>query len=106
MIDHRKSFLHWFAWPAIFFCAAVSAFAFDSHDADSAFDSYNHNFYVVRNGHGFYKKTTSGGQSDFWMQSEEIEMVLDVFERTHKPAHLKIAVESIAGFTNHFTADW
>jgi predicted alpha-1,6-mannanase (GH76 family) len=98
--------LRWIALSIIFLVPGVSAFSFTSRDADSAFDAYNRAFYVVSNGFGFYKKDTSGGRSDFWMQAEEIEMILDACERTNSPAHRRMIVESINGFTNHFSPDW
>ena len=86
--------------------AAVSARAFDSRDADNAFSAYNFSFYVVTNGMGFYKATTNGTCSTFWMWAEEIEMIEDTYERTHSPATRQMIEQSIAGFAHVHGTNW
>lgn len=91
---------------ALVFFSAISALAFDSRDADTAFDAYNSRFYVVNNGLAHYKESTRGGRSSFWEQAEEIEMIEDAYERTHDPAIRLMIVESIAGFVDAHHAVW
>src|SRR3954466_8274339 len=64
--------------------------AFTAQDADTLFDAFNKSFYVVKNGKGYYKDDTTKGRNHFWTQAEEIEMILDTWERTHSPEHLKL----------------
>ncbi len=84
----------------------VPAFAFDAHDADAAFTAFNTNFYVVSHDLGHYKKNTDGGRSDFWTQAEQIEMIIDAYERTGDAPTKQMITESINGFTHHFGQDW
>ena len=80
--------------------------AFTANDAATAFAAYNKTFYVVENGKGFYKEDERKGRNHFWTQAEEIEMVLDVYERTQLPEHRKQVDELIAGFVDHFGTNW
>jgi predicted alpha-1,6-mannanase (GH76 family) len=75
-------------------------------NADSAFDAYVKAFYKEEDGSGWFMKNTDGGRADFWMQAEEIEMVLDVYERTKKPEHLALLTALIRGFTTKHGQTW
>lgn len=103
---NSSSSRRWLVFGAILLSAGIPASGFTSHDADAAFAAYNTSFYVVSNGFGYYKKNTDGGHADYWKQAEEIEMILDVYERTGSPDHRRMITESINGFTNNFGPDW
>jgi predicted alpha-1,6-mannanase (GH76 family) len=90
----------------LFFFCVLSAGAFTPGDADVAFDSFNAKFYVAGAGRGYYKKDTDGGRSTFWEQAEEIEMIEDAYARTGSAESRRMITASIAGFTDHFGADW
>lgn len=80
--------------------------SFGAEAADLAFAAYNKTFYVVESGRGYYREDTAGGRNHFWTQAEEIEMILDNWERTHSPDARTRVVESIAGFVDHFGTNW
>lgn len=95
----------WFAL-VIFFSVSLSVLAFDGRDADIAFHSFNTNFYVLKNGRAHYKQDTDGGASPFWVQAEQIEMIEDVYDRTHSEESKKMIAQSIAGFIKARGKDW
>jgi predicted alpha-1,6-mannanase (GH76 family) len=80
--------------------------SFTARDADTVFAAYNKAFYAVEDGKGYYKEDTSGGRNHFWTQAEEIEMILDVYERTRSSAHKSLINETINGFVDHFGTNW
>lgn len=80
--------------------------AFSTVDADAAFDAFNDAFYVLSNGKGYYKRDTTGGHADFWKSAEEIEMIVDAYERTGNPAHKAMIPQSIDGFMDYYGTDW
>jgi hypothetical protein len=72
--------------------------SFTPRDADTAFTAYNQAFYVVHEGKGYYKEDTTGGRNAFWTQAEEIEMILDTWERSRSPADKTLITQSMSGF--------
>src|SRR4051812_3066794 len=72
--------------------------AFTASDADAALVVFNKAFYVVENGKGYFKEDTNGDRNHFWTQAEEIEMLLDGWDRTQSPDLRRQIEESIAGF--------
>jgi predicted alpha-1,6-mannanase (GH76 family) len=80
--------------------------AFSASDADNVFNSYNNSFYVSSAGQGYYKMDTAGGRADFWRQSEEIEMIIDAYDRTGNSIYLGMISESLNGFLSYFGNDW
>ena len=63
-------------------CGALTARAFTAPDADAIFDAHTKAFYRVTNGVAWHAKSTDGGKADYWMQVEQLEMVLDAYECT------------------------
>jgi predicted alpha-1,6-mannanase (GH76 family) len=90
----------------VLWATTISVFAWDARDADVAFNAYNTNFYVVHDGLGHYKKDLAGGRSDFWTQAEQIEMIIDTYERTGNAHEKQMITESINGFVHHYGRDW
>ena len=57
-------------------------------DADTLIAAFNRAFYVRTNGIGYFSaSTTSHKPADFWKLAEEIEMVIDAWERSRNPAY-------------------
>ena len=91
---------------AVLLSFAVSVRAFDSRDADAAFAAYNANFFAVNNGFAYYKQTTDGGRTHFWVRAEQMEMLEDAYERTHNAAIREAITRTIAGFVDYHGTDW
>lgn len=85
---------------------ASSASAFTTNDADVAFNAFTKAYYVVSDGQGYYKDDSNGSRSAFWTQAEEIEMIIDAYERTGNPEWKKMINESIDGFIAYNGSDW
>lgn len=85
---------------------SVNTHAFSNADADNIFNSYNNAFYVSSAGQGYYKADTGGGRADFWKQAEEIEMIVDAYERAANSVYLGMISETINGFNANFGSDW
>jgi len=57
-------------------------------DADTLMAAFNRAFYVRTNGIGYFSaSTTSHKPADFWKLAQEIEMVIDAWERSRNPAY-------------------
>ena len=85
---------------------ALSAEAFTSADADAIFASYNKAFYFEEGTNGYYRATTEGGKTWFWERAEQMEMVLDVYERTGDRACLTMFSNLFNGFITDHTPNW
>src|SRR5882762_3659246 len=79
-------------------CGVLTARAFTSADADTIFDAHTRAFYRVTNGLAWHAKSTDGGRADYWMQAEQLEMVLDAHERTKNPRPLVMFTNLFRGF--------
>ena len=86
--------------------AACGAKAFTAADADAAFAAYNRAFYFTQGSNGFYRATTEGGKTLFWDRAEQMEMVLDTYERTSNTTCLKMFSELFNGFITDHGRDW
>jgi len=76
-------------------------------DADVMMEAFNRAFYVRTNGVGYFRaSTTSSKPADFWKLAEEIEMVIDVWERSRNPAYSNQIAELIDGFDRTYGTDW
>lgn len=80
--------------------------AFTSADADEIFMAYNKVFYFTDGDRGFYRATTEGGKTWFWERAEQMEMVLDVYERTKDPNCLKQFSKLFNGFIADHGTNW
>src|SRR6516164_1298858 len=74
-----------------------AARAFTTADADASFASYHKAFYFA---------TTDGGKTWFWERAEQLEMVLDHYERTTNAASLTIFSNVFNGFIADHGANW
>ncbi len=87
-------------------CGALTARAFTAADADAVFDAHTQAFYRVTNGVAWHTKTTDGSKADFWMQAEQLEMVLDAYERTKNPEQLVMFTNLFRGFLVNHGTNW
>lgn len=92
---------------AISAAAAAPASAFTTADANTLMNAYNGAFYSVSNGNGYFKlNTTTTARTDFWKQAEEIEMVIDAYERTGNAIYLGMITELCNGFSGYYGTSW
>jgi predicted alpha-1,6-mannanase (GH76 family) len=69
--------------------------------------AFNRAFYVQTNDIGYFRaSTTSNKHADFWKLAEEIEMVIDTYERSQSSAYSNQVVELINGFDRIYGTDW
>ena len=87
-------------------CGALTGRAFTGADADTIFDAHTRAFYRVTNGMAWHAKTTDGGRTDYWMQAEQLEMVLDVYERTRAAQPLIMFTNLFHGFLADHGTNW
>src|ERR1041384_7826237 len=50
--------------------------------ADRLFEAHTAAFYQEKEGRAWFRESTEGGKVSFWMRAEQMEMVLDAYERT------------------------
>jgi predicted alpha-1,6-mannanase (GH76 family) len=97
-------------WIAVFCftvsCGALVARAFTGVDADTLFAAHTKAFYREEDGRAWFKKTTDGGKISFWMRAEQMEMVLDAYERTTNAHHLVMFTDLFSGFLADYGTDW
>jgi len=80
--------------------------------SDTAIDAYNNQFYVVKDGVGYFALDNNvrscPGRGQFWMNCEQIETIEDAFERTRNPVYGKMIGELIRGLNEIIsgTEDW
>jgi predicted alpha-1,6-mannanase (GH76 family) len=93
---------------AIFFVLLLAprARAFVAADADAIFSAYTKAFYFTNADGGFFRATTGGGRTDFWKRAEQLEMVLDVYERSTNAAGLAIFTNVFNGFIAEHGTNW
>ena len=87
-------------------CGVLTARAFTSADADTIFDAHTRAFYRVTNGMAWHAKSTDGGRADYWMQAEQLEMVLDAYERTTNAQQLVMFTNLFRGFLADHGTNW
>lgn len=82
--------------------AATVCRAFTAADADTLFNAYNKAFYFTEGTNGYFHATTTGKKTQFWDRAEQLEMLLDVYERTTNRACLTMFSNVFNGFiTDH-----
>jgi predicted alpha-1,6-mannanase (GH76 family) len=98
------------AWMALFGFLASSwtqtAQAYTAEDADTAFDAHMKAFYETNEAGGWFKETTDGGKASFWMRAEQMEMVLDAYERTNRGKLHGMFSDLFRGFLADHGSDW
>jgi predicted alpha-1,6-mannanase (GH76 family) len=86
--------------------ASTAAHAFTKADADTAFAAYNNAFYFTQGTNGYFRATTAGGKTWFWERAEQMEMLLDVYERTTNAACLTMFSNVFNGFITDHGGHW
>jgi predicted alpha-1,6-mannanase (GH76 family) len=84
----------------------LPALAITPEDADALFAAHAKAFYREKDEHGWFAESTDGGKASFWMRAEQMEMVLDAFERTKKPEQLAMFTRLFHGFIADHGATW
>src|SRR5262245_61069175 len=95
----------------ILFCAAMScgpltARAFTAADADTIFDAHAKAFYRGEGGRAWFAESTEGGKVSYWMRAEQMEMVLDTYERTTNAQQLVMFTNLFRGFLADHKTNW
>ena len=87
--------------------ATLTARAFTAADADTLFEAHTKAFYRITNGRAYYLKSTEGNRAaDFWTEAEQLEMVLDAYERTTNAQSLVMFTNLFRGFLAEHGATW
>jgi predicted alpha-1,6-mannanase (GH76 family) len=87
--------------------SALTARAFTSTNADALFEAHTKAFYRMTNGGAFYLKNTEGNKpADFWTEAEQMEMVLDTYERTTNAQQLVMFTNLFHGFLAEHGRIW
>ncbi len=103
----RICFWRWFALTlALSFLGEARLVAFTRVDADETFSAYTNAFYFTEGTNGYFHATTTGGKSAFWERAEEMEMLVDVYERTTNASCLTLFSNAFNGFTTEHGRDW
>jgi predicted alpha-1,6-mannanase (GH76 family) len=84
----------------------LTARAFTAADADTLFDAHKKAFYREENGRAWFTKTTEGGKISYWMRAEQMEMVLDAYERSSNVQHLVMFTNLFRGFLADHGTNW
>ncbi len=88
-------------------CGALSTRAFTSADADALFDAHAKAFYREKDGKAWFKESTEGEKKvSYWMRAEQLEMVLDAYERTKNPQQLAMFTNLFHGFLADHRTNW
>jgi predicted alpha-1,6-mannanase (GH76 family) len=88
------------------FFAAPKLQAFSAADADTIFKAYTKAFYFTNADGGFFRATTDGGKTVFWDRAEQMEMLLDVYERTTNDTGLVMFSNVFQGFIADHGTNW
>ena len=84
----------------------VTAQAFTPADADAIFNAHTRAFYEEKDGHAWFKESTDGGKVSYWMRAEQLEMVLDAYERTKNPGQMAMFTKLFHGFLADHGKTW
>jgi len=87
-------------------CVALTVRAFTSADADTLFEAHTKSFYQEKEGRAWFKESTDGGKVSYWMRAEQMEMVLDAYERTTNAQQLVIFTNLFRGFLADHGTNW
>jgi predicted alpha-1,6-mannanase (GH76 family) len=87
--------------------AAAAVTAVTAGNSDTILEAYNRAFYVEVEGKGaYYRETTDGGNTSFWMRAEQLEMILDAHQRTGSDRERDRFLALYHGFLDQFGRDW
>lgn len=84
----------------------AGARAFTAADADAVYSAHNKAFYFTNENGAFFHTSTDGGRETFWQSAEQMEMVLDAYERTTNSACLTVFSNLFRGFVSEHGTNW
>ena len=87
-------------------CGTLTVRAFTSADADTSFEAHTRAFYRENDGRAWFQESTEGGKVSYWMRAEQMEMVLDAYERTRNPRQLAMFTNLFHGFLADHGTNW
>ena len=80
--------------------------AFEAKDAGTLYEAHIKSFYKERGESAFLKESTEGGLVSYWMWAEQMEMVLDVYERNRDRKRLSEFRALFKGFLGVHGETW
>ncbi|MBK1834230.1 glycoside hydrolase family 76 protein [Roseibacillus ishigakijimensis] len=81
--------------------------AFTTRDADEVFAAHEKAFYRERGDRAWFREHNEGRQKvSFWMRAEQLEMVLDAYERTEDPRYREMFAKLFHGFQHDHGETW
>lgn len=95
-----------FVTAAIVLNLASRAIAFTAADADMIYSAHDKAFYYTNADGGFFHVSTDGDSETFWQAAEQMEMVLDTYERTTNTACLTTFSNLFSGFISQHGTNW
>lgn len=97
-------------WLLMLFTAMIGVVpasrAVTAADADTLFAAHTKAFYQEKDGRAWFKESTDGGKVSYWMRAEQMEMVLDAYERTKNPQQLVMFTNLFRGFLADHGTNW
>lgn len=102
----RRRAVRWILLGCLVSGGVLTARAFTSEDADTLFEAHIKAFYEEKDGHAWFKESTRGGKVSYWMRAEQMEMVLDAYERTKKPQQMEMFTRLFHGFLADHGNTW
>lgn len=84
----------------------MTAQAFTATDAETVFEAHIAAFYEEQDGRAWFKESTEGGKASYWMRAEQMEMVLDAYERTSNAHQFVMFTNLFRGFLADHGANW
>lgn len=91
---------------SITFGISFTAAGFTAADADAILDAHLKAFYREKDGRAWFLESTDGGKVSFWMRAEQLEMILDAYERTKNPRMLSLFTNLFRGFIADHGRTW
>lgn len=95
----RKLILAWLS-------VALPLPAFEEEDAKTLYEGHVKAFYRERDGVAIWRESTEGGVVSYWMWAEQMEMVLDAFERSGEKKRLAESAALFKGFLKRHGETW
>jgi predicted alpha-1,6-mannanase (GH76 family) len=80
--------------------------AFTAADADAIYSAQLKAFYFTNAEGGFFRATTDGGKTFFWQCAEQMEMLLDGYERRTNAGCLMVFSNAFNGFIADHGTNW
>ena len=87
-------------------CGFTRARAFTATDADAIYTAHMKAFYFTNENGGFFHTTNGSGNETFWQAAEQMEMVLDTYERATNATCLDTFTNLFNGFVSEHGTNW